>query len=125
MADPKYAPENFRQILHSGYSFVRSIETNKAVSALTMDHIIQGHIDSLKKDSKRSSQLVDDGGKSLGDRISRWDQIDEIEKLFTKAVESLKAAGDNKTKLEALGLDPDKPAKGDFNGIAEDTGSTT
>lgn len=105
MADPKFAPENFRQILHSGYSFVRSIESNKAISALTMDHLIQGHIDSLKQDSSRSSQLVDDSGKSLGNRISRWDQVDEIEKLFTKAVQTLKDAGSSSEKLANLGIE--------------------
>lgn len=113
MADPKFNPQNFRQILHSGYTFIRSIETNKAISALTLDHLIQGHIDSLKQDSTRASLLVSDDGKSLGDRISRWDQIDEIEKLFTKAVEALKAAGDNTEKLSQLGItESDKKASG-------------
>lgn len=119
MADPKYSDSNFREILHSGYTFVRSIESSKAISALTLDHLIQGHIDSLKQDSTRSSQLVSDSGKSLGNRISRWDQIDEIEKLFTKAVEALKAAGDSREKLSQLGIDPDKPSKGDFE-VSED-----
>ena len=105
MADPKFEKENFRQILHSGYTLIRSIESNKAVSALTMDHLIQGHIDSLKQDSTRSSQLVDDSGKSLGNRISRWDQIDEIEKLFSQAVQAMKDAGDNAEKLAELGID--------------------
>jgi len=104
MADPKFAPENFRQILGSGYALVRSIETNKAISALTMDHLIQAHIDSLKQSTTRASQIVDDSGKSLGDRISRWDQIDEIEKLFTKAVQALKDAGNSSEKLANLGI---------------------
>ena len=108
MADPKFAPENFRQILHSGYTLIRSIETTKAISALTMDHLIQGHIDSLKQDSVRASQLVDDGGMSLGNRVSKWDQIDEIEKLFTEAVKALKDAGDNSDKLLKLGIDSSK-----------------
>ena len=113
MADPKFSSSNFREILHSGYTFIRSIETSKAISALTLDHLIQGHIDSLKQDSTRSSQLVSDDGKSLGNRISRWDQVDEIEKLFTKAVEALKAAGDNREKLSQLGIDPDKATNSD------------
>lgn len=104
MADPKFEPDNFRKILHSGYTLIRSIETNKAISAITLDHLIQGHIDSLKKDETRASALVDDSGKSLGNRVSRWDQIDEIEKLFTKAVDALKAAGDNEDKLAKLGI---------------------
>jgi hypothetical protein len=104
MADPKFEPSNFRQILHSGYTLIRSIESNKAISSLTMDHLIQGHIDALKPDATRASSLVDDSGQSLGNRTSRWDQIDEVEKLFTKAVEALQAAGDNVEKLEQLGI---------------------
>lgn len=104
MANPKFAPENFRQILGSGYALVRSIETNKAISALTMDHLIQAHIDSLKQNVTRASQILDDSGKSLGDRVSRWDQIDEIEKLFTKAVQALQDAGSNSEKLASLGI---------------------
>jgi hypothetical protein len=121
MADPKFAPENFRQILHSGYSLIRSIETTKAISALTMDHLIQGHIDSLKQDSVRASQLVDDGGKSVGNRVSKWDQIDEIEKLFTEAVKALKAAGDSTDKLLKLGIDS---TKGDFDAASSDGTAT-
>jgi len=108
MADPKFAPEDFRQVLHAGYAFIRSIETNKAISALTLDHLLQGHIDALKQDSIRVSAMVDDGGGALssgkGDRISRWDQIDEIEKLFTQAVQALKSAGTNSEKLANLGI---------------------
>ena len=112
MADPKFASENFRQILHSGYTLIRSIETNKALSSLTLDHLLQGHIDNLKKDSIRASAILDDSGKALpnggGDRISRWDQIDEIEKLFKEAVKALEAAGTNKEKLANLGIDDRK-----------------
>lgn len=118
MADPKFDPANFRQILHSGYTLIRSIETNKAISSLTLDHLIQGHIDSLKADSVRASQNVSDSGKSLGNRISKWDRVDEIEKLFTKAVEALKDAGDNDAKLAALGIEN---VKGDFAATGDGT----
>jgi hypothetical protein len=120
VADPKFNPENFRQILHSGYTLIRSIETSKAISALTLDHMIQNHLDALggpeldkkKNSGSRVSLLVDDKGKSLGERQSRWDQIDEIEKLFTKAVTELKNAGDNAEKLSQLGIvESDKNAE--------------
>jgi len=128
MADPKFAPENFRQILHSGYTLIRSIETNKAVSALTLDHLLQNHIDALKKGTIRASATVDDNGNALpdgrGNSISRWDQIDEIEKLFTQAVNALKKAGSNTEKLAQLGIDASKTAKlvkGDFEVTSDGT----
>lgn len=117
MADPKFDSANFRQILHSGYTLIRSIETNKAIASLTLDHLIQGHIDSMKASSTRAFQIVSDEGKSLGNRISRWDRVDEIEKLFTEAVKALEDAGDNAEKLSALGIEP---VKGDFANTSSD-----
>ena len=114
MAAPKFASENFRQVLHAGYTFVRSLETNKAISALTLDHLIQDHIDSLKQGVTVASAILDDSGKSVGDRISRWDRVDEVEKLLTQAVKALKDAGTSSVKLAALGIDNNKPV-GEFD----------
>jgi len=106
---PAFDPANFRQILHSGYTLVRSIESNKAVSALTLDHIIQGHITALKQSEVR--QILDGKGQSVGNRISRWDQLDELEKLFTQAVDALNNAGDDPSALSQLGItDVTKPS---------------
>jgi hypothetical protein len=107
----KFQPENFRQILHSGYSALRGLEVSKALSGVTLNHVIKGHIDSLKRDSLRASFLVDDRGESLGDRISQWDRIDEIEKMFKDAVKALEAAGDSTESLNALGI---TSTKGDY-----------
>lgn len=111
MAKPKFDPANFRDILHSGYTLIRSMETTKAISSLTLDHLIQAQIDALVQDSTRASILVDDHGKSLGDRISRWDEIDAIEQLFTQAVQALKSAGDDSEKLKELGIFDTKQQK--------------
>lgn len=98
-----------RRILHSAYSFIRSVESNKAISSLTLDHVLQEHITSLKKGEMRG--ILDGSGKSLGSRSSRFDQIEELERDLDKLVRAVKGAGDDRQKLADLGLTDDKDAE--------------
>ena len=95
-----------RRILHSSYTYVRSTETTKSVSSLTLDHLIQERIDSLKGNSKR--EIVDATGKSMGSRKSRYDKLSELEENIKGLVKAVEDAGDDRAKLEALGIVPDK-----------------
>lgn len=94
---------DLRQTLHSAFTFVRSIETNKATASLTMDHLVQEQINSLKKGETRS--ISDARGENLGNRLSRWDQLDALEKRIAQAVQAIKAAGNDPDKLASLGID--------------------
>jgi hypothetical protein len=103
---------SIRQILHSAYSFIRSVESNKAIASLTLDHLIQEQIDSLKKGETRS--IVDGKGESVGNRVSRWDRLDALEKDIENAVKAIKDAGGDVDKLKAIGIyeaDQDIPDK--------------
>jgi len=94
--------QDTRRILHSAYSFIRSIESNKAAAAVTLDHMIGEQITSLKKQETRD--ILDGKGESIGKRISKWDALDALEKEITDLVKSIKDAGDDQAKLSALGL---------------------
>ena len=91
-----------RKILHSAYAFIRSIESNKAAAAITLDHLIGEQIALLKKSETR--EVLDGKGESIGKRVSRWDSIDALEQEMTQLVKSIKEAGDDQAKLALLGL---------------------
>jgi UDP-N-acetylmuramate-alanine ligase len=90
------------KILHSAYTFVRSAETTKAISAVTIDHLIQTQIQSLKAGEKRTE--VDQQGSTLVVRISRWDRLDVLVKDMDAVVKAVKEAGNDEDQLSALGL---------------------
>lgn len=93
---------DLRSILHSAYAFVRSVESNKAASALTLDHMIQEQIDTLKKGETRG--ILDARGGVLEKRASKWDQLDSLEKSLDAAVQAMQDAGDDPEKLKQLGI---------------------
>ena len=94
--------QDTRRILHSAYSFVRSIESNKAAAALTLDHLIGEQITLLKKGETR--EVLDAKGESLGKRTSRFDVLETLEKDMTSLVKAIKDAGDDQAKLAKLCL---------------------
>jgi hypothetical protein len=60
--------------LHSAYSYVRGIESNKSVAAFTLDHLIQQHIDDIEGSDSSTKptrlQLLDELEKNLDDAVS-------------------------------------------------------
>lgn len=93
---------DLRRVLHSAYSLIRSVELNKATSSLTFDHLIQEQITRLKKGE--STAILDSNGESLGNRVSYIDSLDALEKELEDVVSAVKDAGNDSTKLAALGL---------------------
>jgi len=91
-----------RTTLHSAFSFVRSVESNKALSSVTLDHLIREQIAFLKKDSSRD--IVDGQGESIGGRPSRWDRIDWLERVLTLAIQTIEDAGNDSEKLKSVGI---------------------
>lgn len=94
---------DLRTVLHSAYTFVRSIEVNKATASLTLDHLIQEQITKLKKGE--TTAILDSKGESLGNRIAYLDQLDALEKDLQDVVKAVKDAGTDQDKLAALGLE--------------------
>lgn len=95
-------PLQFRKTLHSVYSFVRSVEVNRATASLTLDHLIQAQMERIKGGSTRS--ILDSKGESLGSRVSLLDALAALEKDMTAAVEAVDKAGSDPQKLEELGI---------------------
>lgn len=94
--------EDVRRALHSAYTLVRSVESNKAISTWTLDHMVQEQITRLKQGEVRS--FVDGAGESVGSRTSKYDQLTDIETQVTNAVQAIKKAAGDPDKLHELGV---------------------
>ena len=101
---------DLRTTLHSVYAFIRSVEVNKAVASLTLDHLIQEQISRYKSNTNRT--ILDSKGASLGNRISYLDTLDSLEKDINTLVTTLNDKGADQAKLEALGLNQEAPNSG-------------
>jgi hypothetical protein len=109
--------QDIRSVLADAFTFVRSVESNKALAALTLDHLIQDYIDSIKQGS--TTAIIDGQGNSVGSRISRFDQLSNLLTDMQNAVQSIQQAGDDPAKLQALGL-----FQSDFATVADTDPST-
>lgn len=96
---------DLRTVIHSAYTFIRSVEVNKATAALTLDHLIQEQINRLQSQTNRA--ILGSKGESLGDRISYLDSLDALQKQMQDAVTAINNAGSDPEKLAELGLDPE------------------
>lgn len=97
---------SIEELLGAAYSYIRGVEANKAISALTLDHLIQQQIDAIKGGDSRA--LLDSTGSSVGTRASKLDVLTSIQKSIDQLVQAVSAAGNDPTKLSDLGLDPEK-----------------
>lgn len=98
------AARDLEFILHSAYSAVRASESNKALTPITLDHLLQEHIDSIKGGSLRL--LLSSAGTPLNQaRVSKLDALDVIKKAVDDVVAAVEAAGDDPQKLAKLGFD--------------------
>lgn len=93
---------DLRKTLHSAVAFVRSVEANRAIGTVTLGHMVREQIKFLKKGESRS--IVDATGASVGNRMSRWDRLDRLLIDTKGAVASVRAAGDDASKLSQLGI---------------------
>lgn len=90
------------EIIHSAYAFVRGAETNKAISSLTLDHLLQQQIDAIR--GKGARLLLDAAGVKSGTRPGKLETLDKIQADIDNVVSKIQEAGDDPAKLQALGL---------------------
>jgi hypothetical protein len=107
MADPALSTggnsgHDLRKTLHSAVIFVRSVEANRAMGTITLKHMVSEQIKFLKPKASRS--IVDATGSSVGNRLSRWDRLDQLLRDTKGAVASVRAAGDDAGRLKQLGV---------------------
>jgi hypothetical protein len=95
--------DSIEAMLHSAYSFVRAREANRAISPLTLDHMIQEQIDAIQGGDSR--YLLSEGTQEvIGWRVPKLDALTQIEKDMDQLVAAVEAAGDDQAKLEDLGI---------------------
>ena len=114
---------DLRTVLHSAYTFIRSVEVNKATAALTLDHMIQDQINRLQSQTNRA--ILGSKGENLGDRISYIDTLDALQKQMQDIVTAIQNAGNDPDKLTQLGLDPDDQTTLSSGSSSSSSGSTS
>lgn len=102
---------DLRKTLHSAVAFVRSVEANRAMGVVTLKHMVREQLQFLGGEpAKRESRgitrrsIVDSIGASVGNRLSRWDRLDRLLIDTKGAVASVRAAGDDASKLAQIGV---------------------
>lgn len=93
---------DLHNVLQSAYALIRSNEVNKAFSSITLDHLIQEQITTLKKGE--TTPMLDSRGESVGNRVSYWDSLDALETDLENVVKAIEDAGDDQQKLADLGI---------------------
>lgn len=102
--------QDIRTVLYSAYSYVRSQEANQSIATITLDQIIQTHINELKQGV--TTDIVDAQGSNHGTRASRYDELDALEKQVAAMVQSVQSAGADPSKLSDAGLTSDSESGG-------------
>jgi hypothetical protein len=101
------ATRDLSKILADAMNFVRSVEENNSISAITLDSLLNDYINSLK--TGQTTTVVDDQGNTLYNRPSRYDQLTALQTSLNNAVSAIQAAGTDPAKLAALGMNPTVP----------------
>jgi hypothetical protein len=102
--------------LADAMTFVKSIEENNSISALTLDSLLQSYINSLQGTPPGSatanvaSTVVDPEGNTLYTKPTRYDQLTALQNSIDTACTAIQKAGTDPAKLAALGLNPLPPA---------------
>lgn len=76
--------KSLRNTLAGGIAFVKGVEQNRATSAITLDHLLQEHVTSIRE--------------------KKVPQIDELESALNAAVKAVVDAGTDEAKLKELGV---------------------
>ena len=80
------ASRSVQERLHTAYAFVRGQESNKAISSLTLDHLLQERIEAIEGGASRA--LLDSAGATSSKRPSKLAQLDDMEKAIDEVVKA-------------------------------------
>lgn len=95
---------NLRNTLHSAFSFIRSVESNRATAALTLDHLIKQQIELIEGGSERNIVVQDSQGTTQMKKVSKLDRLESLKKDLETVVQQVKDAGDDVETLTRLGI---------------------
>lgn len=83
----------YRTQLHEAYTFVRSTEASRAVSPITLNHLIYKQMEFLKGSPR---PLIDAmGADTQSGRVSRYETIKAIKANIDKIIADIKKEGDS------------------------------
>jgi hypothetical protein len=95
-------PSSAEELIHSAYAYVRGVEKNKALAALTLDHLLNEHIIAIEGGDPDYVMSIQ--GEASAMRLPKLKRIELVQKSIDDLVTAVEAAGDDAAKLVALGL---------------------
>lgn len=110
-----------RRIIHSAHTFVRSVESNNASRDITLDHLIDSQIRTLK--TKETRTLSDAAGLKRGVRKSKYDEIQSLQDSLTEAIKAIEEAQGDPLALSELGLYENTKQEGENDAPEPDPGT--
>jgi hypothetical protein len=78
------------------------VESNKSIAAITLDALIQQHINDLK--SGATTAILDAQGQNLGTRASQYDQLTALQNDIDTVVQAVQNAGNDPSTLSDEGI---------------------
>lgn len=90
------------EIIFSALAFVRGTEKNRAMSALTTDHLIYEQV--LGIEGGDSNYVLSTTGLSVGRHVSKLARLDALKQSVDNLVSAVEQAGDDPAALHKLGL---------------------
>lgn len=98
---------DLRRQLHSAFAFVRSVETNKSLANIELEHLIKEHIENIKSveaEGGKARTITDYKNQSYGDRLTKIDRLLALQEQMKNVVSTLNSLKDNPDALKAMGL---------------------
>lgn len=89
--------EEVLRIIHSAYSFVRGIESRTALAPLSLDHVIQEHLDRIQGSSSLQSQVaIRSATSSRPKRLTKQEALLSLQSELSMAVKAISSSEGSK-----------------------------
>ena len=89
--------------LYSAYSFIIGVERNKALAALTLDHLLNEHIIAIEGEDPEFIMSVT--GQTSEYKVSKLQRLETLKDDIDSLVSAVEEAGDDYVALAKIGLD--------------------
>lgn len=89
--------EEILRIIHSAYSFIRGVESRTSLVPLSLDHVIQEHLDRIQSSSAATSQVaIRSSTSARPKRPTKQESLRYLQEELSRAVSAISASRGSK-----------------------------